>query len=316
MSKKRKALTQKHKGISWLVISAFALTFGISCGDGPESGLIAYSMEIASDSVVNAEVLIYGHWRNADFNDLTFWIDLEEISSGSEVERFVAQQIDPPLFDRDERQVVQVEFPEMSEIGDQQFRVCFGTITSRKHVDCKIPFRQVKPEQTSSTTPNSTTTVEETATTVMTSTTSTTSTSTTSTSTSSTTVPTSANSSGSGTSETSSTVAPSTTVAPTTTVSNPLQVSFAWSGSSTGCPANSDLYAYLNISGHTATPSFIASAGGQSVTSYSGWDGDWNSFALDQWPALSDGEHTISYTVTAGTYSRSGSATVTYACNS
>jgi hypothetical protein len=93
---------------------------------------------------------------------------------------------------------------------------------------------------------------------------------------------------------------------------NPLSLQLEWSGSGLGCPDVGDLYLYVYVTGHTATPSITASVNDQPVTSSQGW---YEAFVLDQWPALGDdGDYTVSITVSDGTYTKSTSTTVTYAC--
>ena len=96
---------------------------------------------------------------------------------------------------------------------------------------------------------------------------------------------------------------------------NPLSLQLEWSGSSLGCPDVGDLYLHVYVTGHTATPSITASVNGQPVTSSQGWYESFEEIALDQWPAFGDdGDYTVSITVSDGTYTKSTSTTVTYAC--
>ena len=283
------AISPFRRAINWLMTGMFVFAFGIACTSNPA---IDVDVQMVSAS-----------WSDDGSIDVSFFLSNERDKRRAEPDPdfglllceggqrgCTMVDVSPVIYwGRSDVQSVVASRAELSRISwfvpfETGYTACIDHVVSgRNFFFCSpINVEAVSPTTTTveTTVPVTTTTLPPTTTEATTSTTSTTTT---------------------------------TTVAPTTTVSNPLQVTFSWQ-SNEGCPPNG-LAGDLYVSGHTATPSFSASVAGLSVTSSYGWHSQLPFFRLDEWPTVPDGEHTVSYTVTDGTYSRSGSTTVIYACD-
>lgn len=120
-------------------------------------------------------------------------------------------------------------------------------------------------------------------------------------------------------STTSSTTSSSTTSSSTTTTTTlpPLDLYLMWSGSSTGCPAATNLFLDASTLGFNGPATITATVSGQSVGAYGG-----NTYNIgipvlfDQWPTITpNGTFTVTVTASAAGYRNSSLTTsVTYNC--